>query len=338
MPESMRAIVLEKFDTNLVNALRNLKVKEKPVPVPKDREVLIKIEAAPINPSDIAFIRGDYNIVKPTPVTAGFEGCGLVVDTGNSKEAKALMGKRVSCFTQEQDDGTWAEYFVTRPYNCLVLKDEMDMDQAACLFINPFTAWALFNLVKHAKAKAFIQNAAAGQIGSFLRTFASDENIACINIVRKESHVERLKEQGEKWVLNSAEEGFEEKLGQLANELKAPVAFDAVGGDMTGHIMNALPPHSTCYVYGGLSGLPVSGIQVLPLIFKNKILTGFNLNDWEDFSNRENFNKVADTIQSLIISGKISTSIQRSAKFEDISRALVLYISRMSNGKILLKP
>ncbi len=338
MSDKMRAIILEKYDSNIVNAIRNLKVVEKNIPQPKSNELLIQIEAAPCNPSDIAFLRGMYNIVKPLPSTLGFEGSGLVVDAGDSPEAKKLLGKRVSCFTQDNNDGTWAEYFITKPENCIVLKDQMDIDQAACLFINPFTAYALYEHINKYKADAFIQNAATGQIGKFLRILANKQNIPSINMVRKQEHIELLQNEGEEYVINVAEPDFENKLAEYSRKLNATIAFDAVGGDITGSIINKMPDGSTVFVYGGLSGLPVGNIDVLPLIFKKKTIKGFNLNDYNEITSRKHFDEVADKLQDYIIKGEMSTSIQRSIRLEDISRGMILYISRMSNGKILLKP
>ena len=107
----MKAVILPAYNKNVLRAMLSLKVEEIPIPIPQKDEVLIKIEATPCNPSDIAFMQGGYNIVKTLPSVPGFEGAGTVVSTGDSSEAKKLFKKPVSCFTQEDSHGTWAEYF-----------------------------------------------------------------------------------------------------------------------------------------------------------------------------------------------------------------------------------
>ncbi|MDZ7743615.1 MAG: alcohol dehydrogenase catalytic domain-containing protein [Bacteroidota bacterium] len=87
--------------------------------------MLVKMEAAPINPSDIAFMQGGYNIKKTTPCVPGFEGTGVVVKAGDDTEARQLLAKKVSCFSQQDADGTWAEYFITRAQDCIPLNEHM---------------------------------------------------------------------------------------------------------------------------------------------------------------------------------------------------------------------
>ncbi|MFW6351747.1 MAG: alcohol dehydrogenase catalytic domain-containing protein, partial [Bacteroidota bacterium] len=111
LPEKYKAIVLPEYNPNFIRAMLSLKLSEKRLIEPKAGEVLVKMSASPCNPSDLAFMQGSYNIKKETPVVPGFEGTGVVVATGNHSGAESLMNKRVSCFTQHQGDGTWAEYF-----------------------------------------------------------------------------------------------------------------------------------------------------------------------------------------------------------------------------------
>ena len=102
----MRSIVLPAYNKNVLRAILNLQIQEKELPVPGDNEVLIKTHAAPVNPSDIAFIQGSYNVVKTLPAAPGFEGSGIIADAG--KHARHLIGKKVSSFVQDDRDGTYA--------------------------------------------------------------------------------------------------------------------------------------------------------------------------------------------------------------------------------------
>ena len=334
----MKAVVLPDYNANVIRAMRSLQVKEMDIPGPVSNQVLIKVASAPCNPSDIAFMRGGYNIKKPVPVVMGFECTGTVVETGNDPEAVKLLGKRVSCYSQGMENGTWAEYFMTGYRNCLTVRDELDDDQAAALCINPFTAFALFNMALLKKANAIIQNGSSGQIGIFIRTLAKSRRIPVINLVRKEEHILALKEAGEKFVLNMNEPEFENNLKAVALGHNATIAFDAVAGDTSGLILSAMPPGSELVIYGGLSGKAIGQINPLEIIFKAKTVRGFNLGDWKIEIGDKKFELVSDQLQELMIKRVLVTRIQCSYSLDQVQPALDQYIRNMSSGKILFQP
>ena len=334
----MKAIVLPEYNPNVIRAMKSLQVKDTDIPKPEKGNVLIKVTAAPCNPSDIAFMRGGYGIMKPVPVVLGFECTGTVVETGNDPGARIMSGKRVSCFSQGEENGTWAEYFMTDFRNCLPVRDELDDEQAAAFCINPFTAFALFRMAAEKKAGAIIQNGASGQIGIFIRTLAKSKRIPVINLVRKEDHIKELNAQGERFVLNMNDLDFEAGLKKIASEHNACIAFDAVGGDTSGLIFNAMPPGSELVIYGGLSGKPIGLINPLDIIFKAKTIRGFNLGDWKTEVGEDYFQGVSDELQELIIKRLLVTRIQGSFSLEEAQQALEQYIRNMSSGKILFRP
>lgn len=334
--KTTRAVVLPTYNDNLIRAILGLKIEEREIRPLKDDEVLVKMEAAPCNPSDIAFLRGGYNIVKPLPAVPGFEGTGVVVEAGAI--AKSLIGKKVSCFVQADSDGTWAEYFIASEGDCFVINDEMNTEQAACFSINPLTAYGMYEMTKALDGEAFIVNAAGGQVPKILRAFAKKNGMDVINIVRKEGHIEELKNEEEKYVLNSSDEKFEEDFKQLCKELNPTFAFDAVGGEQTAQLFNAMPSNSNVVVYGGLSGNAISGIDTMDLIFKDKILLGFNLNDWIPSKTSEELKSITDELQEMFISGELKTEIQGTFQLEDVVKGIRTYIKNMSAGKVLFKP
>ncbi len=332
--KKIKSVILPAYNRNIIRAIIGLETGERKLPALQPNDVLIKMEAAPINPSDIAFIRGEYNVDKQVPAVPGFEGVGIVEDA--NPIVQGLIGKRVSCFVQGDNDGTWAEYFITNADNCIVIKDELAIEQAACLSINPFTAYALFEIAKEKGCDSIVQNAASGQVAEFVRVFAKMEGVKVINIVRKQEQVEDLKSAGEEIVLNSTEEGFAKQLKELSQELKASIAFDAVGGEITGMLINNMPAGSDVILYGGLSGLDIAGIDSLGIIFGNKKLYGFDLNKWIAVKKGDEFQKVANEIQNMIIAGDLTTEIQSSFSLDDVVSAIRIYIKSMSAGKVLL--
>jgi NADPH:quinone reductase-like Zn-dependent oxidoreductase len=313
-----------------------LKIEEREIRPLKENEVLVKMEAAPCNPSDIAFLRGGYNIKKPLTAVPGFEGTGLVVEAG--AVAKSLIGERVSCFVQEDSDGTWAEFFIARKQDCIVLKENMPIEQAACFAINPLTAFGMYEIAQRANCKAFILNAAGGQVPNLIRAFAKKDGIQVVNIVRKETQLNELVQKGEVWVLDSSDDNFQNKLEAVCKKLKPSFAFDAVGGEMTAQLFYTMPAQSQVVVYGGLSGNAISGIDTMEVIFKGKKLLGFNLNDWIDAKSSDEFFTLTNKLQDMFISGELKTEIQASVTLDDIVKGIRTYIKSMSGGKVLFVP
>ena len=336
IPDTMKAILLEAYNANLVRALRSLKLVEMPVPKPAAGQVLVKMEAAPVNPSDIAFVRGGYNIQKELPAVPGFEGTGTVVMSGENTDPD-LKGARVCFFSQNDRGGTWAEYVIVNANLCMPVSEELAVEQAACLFVNPLTAYGMMDHVLENQHEALIQSAAMGQVGEFVRFFAGDHQVKVINLVRKESHVKTLHDQGEKYVLDTSYEDFPDALHRLAADLNATAAIDAVGGDLTGRIFNAMPTGSEVILFGGLSGMPVSQMDPLELIFKNKILSGFNLGDWLQEKPPGQFGKISKYLQLLFLEKKLETRIQANLPLADFYDGIRKYISAMSDGKVLFR-
>lgn len=333
----MKAVVLPSYNKNLIRALIGMKAEDRPIPEPAKGQVQIKMEAAPCNPSDIAFLRGVYNIVKTVPCIPGFEGCGIITKVSEGID-ESFIGKRVSCFVQDDTGGTWSEYVVANITDCISLKEEMPIEQAACFAVNPFTAYGLYDLAQEDNCEAIIQNAALGQVGRFIRVFAKNDEVKVINIVRKAEQVDQLKAEGEEYVLDSSTDNFVEDLKEMAYQLNATMAYDAVGGEMTAQLINAMPPDSEVIIYGGLSGMPITGMNPMGLIFDRKILSGFNLMDWMANLEDGEFEEVSDYLQDLFINGTLKTDIQGSYSYTDVVTGIRAYIGEMSEGKILIKP
>lgn len=337
LKNKMRAITFPAYQGNIIRALRSLELVELPMPQIADDEVLIAIEASACNPSDLAFIQGGYNVKKTLPAIPGFEGCGRVISSGKSPDACRLEGKRVSFFSQTDGGGAWATHIVARAIDCLIVDPKLEVEQAACFSINPFTAYAMMELVVKSGSKAIIQNAAAGQVGKFINLLANQEGIGVINIVRKEEQVEALKETGFEHVLWQLDENFTEKLATLATKLNASIAFDAVGGALSGQMLSCMPEGGTLHLYGAMGASTLSEIPASDVIFKRKSVQGFNMNEWKEELNDGELEKASMVLQGLFINGVLKTDIQGQFPLKDHGPALMQYIRNMSGGKILFR-
>ena len=338
IPDRMHALVLHEYCEDIAEAIDSLKVEQRSVPALKRGQVLVRIEAAPCNPSDLLLLQGKYGSLKTLPTVPGWEGAGTVVASGGGPLAWWLMGKRVACGQQEDRDGTWAQYVVANAAECIPLKRQLCMEQAASLIINPLTAMGLLETARRGGHRAAVQTAGASQLGRMLVAMASELNFPVINVVRREAQVELLQSIGATHVLNSSDDDFVERLGAIAAELQATTAFEAIGGEMTGTLFNVLPEGSTVFVYGALSEAACDNIDPIELIFHGKTVTGFYLGVWLRERGSLDVLRAASRAQKMLIDGRIETKVQRTVSLEEAVDGLRQYVDHMTDGKLLIMP
>jgi NADPH:quinone reductase-like Zn-dependent oxidoreductase len=306
------------------------------VPRPGRGQILVKIDSSPINPSDNSFIRGLYRTRKVLPVIAGFEASGTVVATGNDLMSKRLLGKRVACFAPTDGHGTWAEYMVTGKNSAIPLKKEVDMEQGSMLLVNPLSVMAMVDIAKKRKCRAIANTAAASALGQMLNRVCIDKKLPLVNIVRREDQVKLLKDQGAKYVLNSASRGFKDELASVFSQLEVTLVFDAIAGQMTFDLSEAIPVDSEIMIYGGLSEQPAF-IHPGKLIFERKKVSGFWLSEWITHQPLLKLLFIFNKIQKYV-SATHHTKIQKRVSLSGVEDGLKLYLENMTAGKILVKP
>jgi NADPH:quinone reductase-like Zn-dependent oxidoreductase len=297
--------------------------------------VLVKVAAAPINPSDLMFIRGLYGVKKPLPAVPGFEGSGTVVAAG-SVAGQLLVGRRVACAPSPEADGTWAEYAVVPLTACLPLRGHINDEQGASFFVNPFTAWALMDLAVKGGHKALAHSAAASSVGRMLLALSLRKKLPMVHIVRSAESEALLRRLGARHVVNSSEAEFEERLRLLFTELGVTLAFDAVAGRMTGQLLHAMPAGSTVVVYGALSE---QECRIAPgdLVFARKRVEGFWMWEWA----KRGFGR--DQLRALVevpslVGRELETPIRARLPLESASEAVRIASSDMTAGKVLFVP
>ncbi len=266
-----------------------------PLPPLADDEVLIRVEAAPINPSDqaVMFAFADLStgraagtpedpvfeadipeamlrmqkarVGKNLPV--GNEGAGTVIDAGAS--ARQLIGKTVATMA----GGMFADLRVVKARDCLPVPDGVTAREAASSVVNPMTALSMVDVMRRENHKALVHTAAASNLGRMLNRICAEDGVALINIVRKPEQAELLRELGAEHVLNSSEPDFLPKLIDAVAATGATLAFDAIGGGtLASQILTAMEAalsrdasqysiygsttHKQVYIYGGLDRSP----------------------------------------------------------------------------------
>ena len=338
IPSEMRALALDNYDEDLNKAIQNLRIIKKPTPQPGPGQVLVRIEAAPCNPSDLAFMQGLYGVTKTLPAVPGWEGAGTVVASGGGFIANWLKGKRVACGGQSESDGTWADYYIADSKSCVPLRSNISFEAGASLIVNPLTAWALIDEAKRGRHRGIVQTAAASQLGRMILRLATDAGLPLINIVRRKEQVDLLKSIGADFVLNSASEDFEDQLRNECHRLHTTICFDAVSGEMTGKVLNAMPKSSTVIVFGVLSYSMTGGIDGRELIFGQKRVRSFWLTPWIRRAGILRVYRALDHIQKRLTDGSLTTQVSQRLMLEDVPRGLIEYQGQMTAGKILIMP
>jgi len=310
-----------------------LQFEEVEVPKPSAGEVLVKMEYAPINPSDLSFLQGTYAEKPSYPTIPGIEGSGTVVAVGTGILPKLRMGKRVSCTSTKGYGGSWAEYMLTSAMHVIPVGN-LDFTQAAMLIVNPLTALSFMDIAKANKHKAIVNNAASGALGKMIWRLAQANNIPCINIVRSNQHQEQLLNEGAKYVLDISSDGFVDEYRKLSNDLSATLVLDPVGGSQSSVLLEFAPKESVLMLYANLSESPIS-IDSRILVQEDKQIQGFYLANYN--ANKSLLKALADTkkVQKLI--GKeLKTKVQKTFSLKDVNQAIELYKNNMSEGKVLI--
>ena len=231
-----------------------LSVDTVPVPEPGASEVLIRIEASPVNPSDLGLLLAGADITaaasvgtpdRPVitapipeaamrgltarvgaPMPVGNEGAGTVVAAGASDAAQQLVGKRVAAV----GGAMYAQYRAVDAAFCLELPPDVTAAEGASAFVNPLTALGMVETMRMEDHVALVHTAAASNLGQMLNRLCQEEQIALVNIVRKPEQEELLRAAGAAFVCNSGKPEFMDELTDALKQTGATLAFDATGG------------------------------------------------------------------------------------------------------------
>ncbi len=274
-----------------------LTLEEVTLEVPSDDEVIVKVEATPINPSDLGLLLGpaDVSTLKAggtagrpeltfevpkgrvsalkarlgQSMTVGNEGAGTVIAAGAN--AKALEGKRVGML----GGGMYVDYRKLRMRDVTPLPQGASAADGASMFVNPLTALGFVETAKSEGHTAIIHTAAASNLGQMLQKICTKDGVPLVNIVRSDEQEAILRKIGAKYVLNSKAEDFRKRLVDAVQETGATIAFDAIGGGSLGSdIMQAMEQAASrnmkeysrygsnafkqLYIYGGLDLSPTT--------------------------------------------------------------------------------
>lgn len=236
-----------------------LKVENKNIQQPMDHEVLVRMLARPINPSDLIPIRGSYSHRISLPTIPGYEGVGIIEDVGPLVDA-SLIGHRVLPLRGE---GTWQEYVKTSVDFAVPIPDAIDDFTAAQMYINPLTAWVTCTEVLRLKPNdVLLVNACGSAIGHIFAQLSKIVGFRLIAVTRNNKHTKELLHAGASYVINTSENPLYETIMALTNGIGADAAIDSVGGQSGTDLAFCVRLGGNFLTIGLLSGIQVNWREI----------------------------------------------------------------------------
>jgi NADPH2:quinone reductase len=296
------------------------------------------MSAAPINPSDLLFVRGQYGQTAQLPISPGFEGVGVIdaVGPGFFKLLRGLRaGRRVAVLGAI--GGSWRESAILPARMAVPIPADIPDDQAASYFVNPATVLAMARRVLGVRpGEWLLQTAAASALGKMIIRLGKHDGFRTINIVRRADQAEELRRLGADEVIATEQENVAERVAKITKGQGVRHALDAVGGSMGLSALESLESNGRLLVYGALSGEPIP-VHPRLVIGGQKSIEGFWLSEWARAQRPLAMLRLFREIASLMRAGVLVTPVQASYPLAEVQAAVRAAEQKGRTGKILLR-
>ena len=317
-----------------------LQVAETQKPKPAFGEVLVRMLAAPVNPSDLMFVRGQYTVAAQCPATPGFEGVGIVEESGGGLRGRLFRGKRVVVLNRR--GGNWAEYAVVPADQVIPVSRSLSLEQAATFFVNPATAWVMTREVLQVPRGAWLlQTAAGSSLGRMIIRLGQHFGYKTFNVVRREAQANELRELGADHVevfdgSESDTERFQRHVADVVGPFGLAYAVDAVGGSTGSAVIQSLGARGRMLAFGTLSGKPLQ-FSSRTLMTVGSQVEGFWLGNFMLRKSLLFKLLLVRRLTKLIQSGVLSSEIAASYGLDEIREAVRSAEDSRRPGKTLLR-
>jgi NADPH:quinone reductase-like Zn-dependent oxidoreductase len=309
-----------------------LRLEELPKPMPGKGEVLVRMKARPIHPSDLLTVRGLYGLLPKLPATPGGEGAGLIEALGPDVRG-FQAGQRVIPLGVP---GTWQEHLVVKAERLVPIPESLAFSAAAQFVVNPFAAWVMIaEELKLAPGQWLLQTAAGSTLGRIVLQLAKRRGFQTINVVRRREQADELRALGAEEVVCTDEEDLVARVMRITGEAGVPAAIDAVGGRTGSEAARALGRRGVMLSYGLLSGEPLT-IDSGRMIFKSSTVRGFWLAEWFRSVPAERLRAVSAELLGLMAEGAVAPPVEAEYPLRDIVKAVAHAERRGRHGKVLL--
>ncbi|MDH4556883.1 alcohol dehydrogenase [Pseudomonas sp. BN417] len=295
-------------------------------------QALVKVLAAPINPSDVLTLTGEYGMLPPLPAIGGNEGVGEVLevaaDVGNLKVGQTVL--------LPVGSGTWRTHLIAEARQLIPLPSA-DPQQLAMLTVNPPTAYLMLrDFVDLQPGDWVIQNAANSGVGSYLIQLAKIRGLKTVNVVRRDSAVAAVQAEGGDVVLVDGPD-LPKRVREATGGAPVKLGIDAVGGASTDHLASSLAEGGVLVNYGRMSGEPCQ-INPSSFVFRDVTLKGFWLARWFRQATPQQQTQLFGELIQLIASGKLKARIAATYDISRIKEAVAAAAAGERDGKIVLVP
>lgn len=328
---SLKAKCLE--FTEFGNPQEVLKVEYKDIQPPKENEVLVRMVARPINPSDLIPIRGAYSHRISLPNIPGYEGVGIVEDVGSSV-SQSHVGKRVLPLRGE---GTWQEFVKTSAEYTVTIPDSIDDFTAAQMYINPITAWVICTQELGLRPNdILLVNACGSSIGYLFAQLSKVLGFRLIAITRNDNYSKDLERLGASCVINTSIDPLHETVMDLTGGIGANAAIDSIGGPDGNDLAFCVHPEGTFLTLGLLSGIQVDWARITNEAKVNAKL--FHLRHWNKKVSIDAWQKTFNHLITLIQDKKLGLMRPESYySLTEIREAVrIVETSEGNQGKVIL--
>lgn len=324
----MRGVRFERFG----EPSEVLAVEDMTTPTPGPGEVLVRLRARSINPSDVLTIRGLYGTLPRLPATPGMEGAGVIEALGEGVEG-LHSGQRVIPMGAA---GTWRECIVASASQVIPTPEGMPDNVAAQFVVNPLTAWLMVvEDLQVRQGQWLLQTAATSTLGRTLIQIARLRGVKTINAVRRRDAVEELRSIGADEVICTDDEDLVERVREITGGHGVPAAIDAVGGATGGGAVRALARGGTLLQYGALSREPIP-LDAGLTIFRMLTVRGFWLTGWLATATEQRRRAAVEELLALMARGEVVPPVEREFDLGDVVEAVKLSESPGRHGKIIL--
>lgn len=301
------------------------------LPPPSAGQVLVAMRAAPINPSNLLTLTGEYGVLPPLPAIGGSEGVGRVAALG-AGVTELAVGQLVLL---PRGGGTWVTHLLAEASSLVPLPEGADELQLAMLTVNPPTASLMLSeFVPLVAGDWVIQNAANSGVGSYVMQLARHRGLRTVNLVRRDTAVEATQAQGGDVVLVDGDD-LARRVSEATGGAEIRLGVDAVGGAATGRMAECLAEGGTLVNYGVLSGAPC---QIAPshLIFRDLTLKGFWLVKWFRNASPDAQRALYGELALLVAGGTLHARVQATYPVERVREAVAAAGAGERLGKILI--
>ncbi|GAA3209117.1 zinc-dependent alcohol dehydrogenase family protein [Dactylosporangium siamense] len=295
-------------------------------------DILVEMEAAPLNTSDLLLVQGDYGLRPALPSPLGGEGVGRVIDAGGDA-GRQLVGRRVVVLPS-YEQGTWADHVAVSRRNVVPIREDGDPLQLAMLPINPATAYLLLTRFAELAPGDWVGlNAANSAVGLCVIALARRWGLKTLNVVRREAAAQTVRDAGGDRVIVAGDD-LPAQIADALDGAQLGLALDATAGPVVADLAAALRFRGTIVSYAAVTDAPPA-VRAHDVIFNEVTHTGFWLLNWLRQAPRTEIEQTYHTLNDLVAGGELAVPVDAVYRLDDYRDAIEHAMAPGRDGKVL---